>query len=83
MDCKQQMVLLKKIQEMEFVAIELQLYLDTHPGDREALNDYNCAIEVLNRLMKEYEDVFGSLLALGHHGCNGWNWLEGPWPWEI
>ncbi|MDT8903141.1 spore coat protein CotJB [Anaeroselena agilis] len=83
MDCQQQMMLFKKIQEMQFVAIELHLYLDTHPCDQDALNDYNCAVEMLNKLMSEYEEEFGSLLAHGFHGRKEWNWIEGPWPWEM
>lgn len=79
-----QSALLKKIQEMEFVAIELQLYLDTHPCDADALNDYNCAVEVLGKYMQEYEDAFGAIIANGHHGGNGqWDWIDNPWPWEM
>ena len=83
MDCDQK-ELLKKIQEMEFVTIELQLYLDTHPGDQEALNDYRCAVQVLRRHLKEYEENFGSLAEDGYHDpCGRWNWIDGPWPWQM
>ncbi len=79
-----QCALLKKIQEMEFVAIELLLYLDTHPEDTDALNDYNCAVDVMEKYLQEYEDEYGSLIALGHHGVRGcWDWSEDPWPWEV
>jgi spore coat protein JB len=79
-----QSALLIKIQEMEFVAIELQLYLDTHPCDADALNDYNCAVDVLRKYMLEYEAEFGAIIANGHHGGNGkWDWVDSPWPWEM
>ncbi len=81
--CKEQMKLLCKIQQMQFVAIELQLFLDTHPCDKEALYDYNCAIEELNNFMALYEKQYGSLLALGHHGDETWNWINSPWPWQM
>ena len=32
--------LLKTISEYQFVAVELNLYLDTHPGDAAARSDY-------------------------------------------
>jgi spore coat protein JB len=32
--------MLKEIQALEFFAIELNLFLDTHPGDRAALRDF-------------------------------------------
>ena len=79
-----QSALLLKIQEMEFVAIELQLYLDTHPCDADALNDYNCAVDALRKYMLEYEAAFGAISASGHHGGNGkWDWIDSPWPWEM
>jgi len=80
---EKQMRLLRQIQEMEFVAIELNLYLDTHPCDQDGLNDYNCAIEKLDKLMSEYTAEYGSLLAQGFHGCKKWLWIEQPWPWEM
>jgi len=80
---EKQMALLRQIQEMEFVAIELQIYLDTHPCDQDALNDYNCAIEKLERLMAEYTKDYGSIVALGYHGSTRWLWMESPWPWEM
>ena len=32
--------LLRKISEYQFVAVELNLYLDTHPCDADARSDY-------------------------------------------
>ncbi|NLP41471.1 MAG: spore coat protein CotJB, partial [Veillonellaceae bacterium] len=36
MSCEKQIAMLRRLQEMEFVAVELNLYLDTHPCDTEA-----------------------------------------------
>ena len=85
MDCTNQAAMLKKIQEMEFVAVELNLYLDTHPCDEDAINDYNCAVEVLKQMKKDYEAEFGPLMNFGWGGFSRmpWQWVEGPWPWEI
>ena len=87
MNCDKQAAMLKRIQEIEFVAIELNLYLDTHPCDEDALNDYQCAVEVLRKLKAEYECEYGPLLNFGHGGGNvmgkPWQWAQGPWPWEL
>lgn len=77
--------MLKRLQEMEFVAIELNLYLDTHPCDERAINDYNCAVEALMQLKKEYVACFGPLMNFGWGGPSQapWQWSRGPWPWEL
>lgn len=83
MDDKQ-CALLKKISEIGFVAIELQLYLDTHPCDSDALNDYNCAVDLLRKYQLQYEEAFGSIMQIGHRGFNGkWDWIDSPWPWQM
>jgi spore coat protein JB len=85
MDCSNQAAMLKKVQQMEFVAVELNLYLDTHPCDEAAANDYNCAVDALRKLKKEYEAQFGPLFNFGWGGFSGtpWLWSKGPWPWEL
>lgn len=85
MSCEKQPAILSRLQEIEFVAVELNLYLDTHPCDTEALNDYNCAVEMLRKHIKEYEKEFGPLMNFGFGGFSSepWQWAMGPWPWEI
>lgn len=77
--------MLCRLQEMEFVAIELNLYLDTHPCDTEAINDYNCAVKMIKKLKKEYEDAYGPIMHFGMGGTSEepWQWVEEPWPWEM
>ena len=85
MDCEEQMMKLRKIQEIQFVASELNLYLDTHPCDSEALNDFNCAVDMLRKYKKEYEEKYGPLLNFGMGGYSEepWQWVEDPWPWQM
>jgi spore coat protein JB len=84
-NCEKQMSMLKKIQEMQFVAVELNLYLDTHPCDVEAINDFNCAVKMLEKRKQAYQDEFGPLFNFGFGGYSEepWQWVESPWPWEI
>ncbi len=84
MDCENQAAMLKKLQEIEFVAIELNIYLNTHPCDAEAINDFNCAAKMLSKLKCEYEAEYGPLLNFGFsYSGEPWQWSMGPWPWEI
>lgn len=82
---ERQLCMLKKIQEMQFVAIELNLFLDTHPCDSDAINDFNCAVEILERHQMAYQDEFGPFLSFGFGGPSKepWQWAKGPWPWEM
>ncbi|BBB90702.1 MAG TPA: spore coat protein CotJB [Methylomusa anaerophila] len=85
MDDDRQRALLLKVQEMEFVAVELNLYLDTHPCDADAINDYNCAVKELRKYKEKYESEYGPLLNFGFGGFSRkpWQWIESPWPWEL
>lgn len=85
MSCEKQAEMLAKIQEMEFIAIELNLYLDTHPCDTEALNDFNCAVDSLKKLVRKYEAQYGPLYNFGvSQNCHdSWLWINSPWPWEL
>ena len=85
MSCEQQRSMLIKVQEMQFVALELNLYLDTHPCDKDALNDFNCAVEKLKKYKQAYEQVYGPLLNSGMSGLakETWQWVDCPWPWQL
>jgi len=85
MNCEQQMSMLMKVQEMEFVALELNLYLDTHPCDKDALNDFNCSAQMVKKHMQDYENIYGPLLNFGKGGYakETWQWADSPWPWEL
>lgn len=75
--------LLRQIQEVEFAAIELQLYLDTHPYDQNALMEYNSLSNQLLMLKQQYEMLYGPLMNFGFSPNHGsWRWIDSPWPWE-
>ena len=58
--------MLKEIQALEFFAIELNLFLDTHPGDRAALRDFDAIREKHFDADKRYEEVYGQLTVFGN-----------------
>lgn len=76
--------LLKKIQELQFAAVDLNLFLDNHPNHKQALSDYNRFSEELSALKKIYEAKYGPLCNYGAAPSQyPWRWVEDPWPWEI
>jgi len=80
----QQLQMLSEIQQLEFVAVELTLYLDTHPDEQEPLNEYNKATGQLNQLKVQYESLYGPLAVYGLSPSKyPWQWVEQPWPWDI
>lgn len=85
MECDKDVPILERLQEMQFTAIELNLYLDTHPCDADAIHDFNCAVEMIQKLKCEYEEEYGPLLNFGQGGFSRepWQWSMGPWPWEV
>lgn len=75
---------LVKLMAEEFTAIELNLYLDTHPQDKRALELYNETIDRIYALMEEYERQYGPLTNFGLSPSSyPWQWIEEPWPWEM
>ena len=75
--------LMLRIQALEFTAVDLNLYLDTHPCDARALADYNQVAAALAQTVAAYEQTYGPLTNFGRsQSCGRWAWVEQPWPWE-
>ena len=74
--------LLKQMMEMDFRATDLNLYLNTHPSDTEALKMYNEAVNKSNLIKKDYEKHFGPLTGARSTDLDSWRWMDSPWPWE-
>ena len=74
--------LLREITILDFMALDLHLFLNTNPNDASALEMYNDCITRSNELRKEYEAAYGPLTAYRSYGQPGWTWINEPWPWE-
>ncbi len=82
--CPSKAHLTRMIQEVQFVCIELNLFLDTHPNDKCALRDFNCFSKHLKELIEMYECNFGPLFNFGLSQNPGrWMWNDPLWPWQI
>lgn len=74
--------LLEEIRSLGFVKVELELYLDTHPGCRTALDYYYKTLEALKASTELYESLYGPLTAAGNTSSETWDWVNTPWPWH-
>lgn len=74
--------LLNAIQMYHFYLYDLNLYLDTHPNDKKALEKFNAIKCKLNEARKLYNQKYGPLTALENNSEDNFYWPDGPWPWE-
>lgn len=76
--------LLHDLQAVDFVLLELNLFLDTHPHDGNALQQFNQYAELRKRIAYQYEAQYGPLMNYGHSMSKSpWQWNEVPWPWQV
>ncbi|WP_181348192.1 spore coat protein CotJB [Thalassobacillus sp. CUG 92003] len=76
--------LLLEIQRADFVLVELTLYLDTHPYDQQALEQFNHCAHHSKQLKQQFEQLYGPLMQFGEsYSAYPWQWSRGPWPWQI
>ena len=61
--------LLNMLRAYSFAAYEWNLYLDTHPNDKQGI--------AMHRKMAD-----GPLTASAVTNQNCWDWIEEPWPWD-
>lgn len=88
--------LLKEISETSFTLMDLNLYLDTHPQDTNAMDAFQQAVANRKQLLKTYGDNFEPLTMdcvcidtnnssesnTKYPGQRHWTWSDGPMPWE-
>ena len=74
----------ERIAAYDFALIEMNLYLDTHPDDREAMELMNAYRQKREELIGAYESRFGPYVvtAADVEGPR-WSWVDDPWPWDF
>ena len=73
--------LLWQMTAQQFAAFDTQLYLDTHPGDNDALQTFNQYRQAHSKYRSEYESKFGPISS-DNTESGAWSWVNDPWPWE-
>ena len=78
---KEKNELLDKIQKLAFAKIESQLFLNTHPECRGALEYFKEVVKNLNAARAEYAERYGAITPDEVDGAE-WSWAMGDWPWH-
>ena len=79
----EQAEMLTYIDALCFACIDLSLYLDVFPNNKDAINLFNKYNSQKKNLMDKYQEKFGPL-TLDSDALNAypWAWNERPWPWD-
>ena len=76
--------LIEDLQAALFVMHDLDLYLDTHPDDSEAITQYNEYYKYKKELVAYIEARFGPIEQYAENPTsNQWAWAKAPWPWQL
>ena len=75
--------LLKRLSILDFMLLDLGLYLNVNADDDRALTIFNRVSKDAEDMRNAYERTFGPLI-MRHQTSAGddWRWIADPWPWE-
>lgn len=75
--------LLHWLDVVSFALNDVQLFLDTHPCDPNALEFFDKYHTERKLALKEYSKHYGALtIDTANSSCDIWNWINNPWPWQ-
>ena len=74
---------LTELQALEFVVLELNIYLDTHKDDTEAFNLFKQFSAMEKAAKAAYESKYGPLTRSASAAGESYQWLKDPWPWNF
>ena len=63
------------------MAVDIALYLNTHPDDTDMIEKYNNVVDEADKLRMIYEDNVGpiySFRSASDKDC--FSWIDSPWP---
>ena len=75
--------MLFQVQALDFAIIEAAMYLDAHPEDKKAMEYYQKMLKERNAAVEEYQNAYGPLTIFANKDDARWQWVKGPWPWEL
>lgn len=73
--------MLFNIGEYCFMMHDLNLYLDTHPNDKESLNRFISYRDKVNELTTKYERKYGPICVKEVMDNTPFSWVNTKWPW--
>lgn len=79
----EQQQMLMALDAISFATVDLNLYLDNFPEDRDMIALFNQYRVEADKLRSEYERRFGPILVDSEaSNAYPWAWDKNPWPWE-
>lgn len=73
----------KSLAAYDFALLEMNLYLDTHPQDTEALELVQVYRQKRAELIDLYESRYGAYVVTpADVEGTSWTWVNDPWPWD-
>ena len=77
--------LMKYINELEFALVDLNLYLDTHPDNAEALEMFTKLAATLKSAKYDYAKRFAPICVMDVKNQIPFEWVsaEHKWPWQM
>lgn len=79
----EQAEMLTYIDALCFACIDLSLYLDINPNDKDAIELYNMYRTNLGEYMIIYQNKYGPITKTSDSlNAYPWKWNDSPWPWE-
>ena len=77
----EQQKMLLRIQELDFIVNDLNLYLDVNPNDMSKYEVFKRHALELEELKKRYYEKY-QVLELVKDTKNKYTWDNNPWPWD-
>ena len=79
----EQAEMLTYIDALCFACVDLGLYLDVNPDDKDAIELYNLYRTNLGEYMLMYQNKYGPITKTSDSlNAYPWKWNDSPWPWE-
>ena len=73
----------RKLQAIDFAIVDTALYLDAYPSSKRALEYYQRLKRERDALAESIHAQCGPTTAWQNESSSSWDWIEGPWPWQI
>lgn len=74
---------MRNVQMYGFAMFDTMLFLDTHPGSREAMEFLDYTRGIYREAVETFQTQFGPLNAGNADVSGSWEWVSEPWPWEL
>ena len=73
--------MLLRLQELDFILNDLNLYLDLNPNDTRVFETFKRVAKEYDILKKRYYESY-QVLELCYDTKNKYTWDSNPWPWD-